>query len=255
MTGKEIQPDSNYAKINNRILELCAGGMFSATESACLFALFRKTYGWGQKQDAISYSQLATMTHRERRTVIRAMQSLEQKRVIIRIDNGNNRAATWQFNKYFEQWDGVQTSVASDTSSEQTSDTGDTTSGDSHVTSSPPTSDTTDTATSDTADTHKRKKESSSSTAPAANPFIAAYEHAWGRLLTPMEYDEARDWQKRVTIDGWQYALKESVDHNARNWKYLRTILNRIERDGYTPNTNGTTPTETVNFDWQEMQR
>lgn len=75
---------------------------------------------------------------------------------------------------------------------------------------------------------------------PAPSPpsalFVEAYKRTWA-LLPASEYEQEKitDWSKRVTLDVWEYALRECVDHrHTGQWKYLETILKRMERDGPT---------------------
>ncbi len=146
--------NGNFARIHNEILERLALTDLSGSEFRCLLFLLRKTYGYQKKQDKISYSQFADGTGLERRSVIRSLEKLVSRNIIMCKDNGNNRPQTWGFNKYFEQWDKTsdqivtKTSDQNDTSSRKTSDQNDTTSSDQN-----------DTTSSDQNDTHKRYKD------------------------------------------------------------------------------------------------
>ena len=54
-------------------------------------------------------------------------------------------------------------------------------------------------------------------------------------MLPASEYEQAKvkDWAERVPLEAWEYALKECVDrHNVGQWKYLETILKRVEKEG-----------------------
>ena len=68
----------------------------------------------------------------------------------------------------------------------------------------------------------------------SASKFTELYKRMWA-LLPATEYEQAKitDWATRVTVDAWEYALKECVDHRQTGqWKYLETILRRVEREG-----------------------
>ncbi len=146
--------NGNFARIHNEILERLALTDLSGSEFRCLLFLLRKTYGYQKKQDKISYSQFADGTGLDRRSVIRSLEKLVSRSIIVCRDNGNNRPQSWAFNKYFEQWDKTsvisvtKTSDQNDTSSRKTSDQNDTTSSDQN-----------DTTSSDQNDTHKRYKD------------------------------------------------------------------------------------------------
>jgi DnaD/phage-associated family protein len=60
----------------------------------------------------------------------------------------------------------------------------------------------------------------------------ALYEREIG-VLTPMISDALRDAEKTFPIEWFEPAMKEAVDHNVRNWKYVETILKRWKVDGF----------------------
>lgn len=172
--------NGNFARIHNEISERLARTDLSGAEFRCLWFLLRKTYGYQKKQDQISYAQFADGTSMDRRSAIRALDKLVNRKIIYRIENGNNRPQTWGFNKYFEHWDHasdendtsavVQTSDQIDTSFAAASDQIDTS-----------TSDQIDTKTSDQIDTHKRYKDKKdSNTAPPPFPTPKANEYLPG---------------------------------------------------------------------------
>jgi len=100
--------DGEFTRLHNTIFEKLAVARFTASEYRCLFFLFRTTYGWQKKEDAISLSQWAKGTGidpEKRANVLRTLRGLVAKRVIYTKSNGNNHMATWGFNKHFEQWD------------------------------------------------------------------------------------------------------------------------------------------------------
>jgi len=107
--GADIQPENGFVKIHPAILELLASADMTASEFKCVLFLLRKTYGWGKKEDTLSYGQIAEATGLSRRGVIGSMQSLIDKHVVTAKDTkiGRNGCRTYGFNKYFEQWSGV----------------------------------------------------------------------------------------------------------------------------------------------------
>lgn len=108
-SGADIQTDNGFVKIHPAILELLASADLTASEFKCVLFLLRKTYGWGKKEDTLSYGQIAEGTGLSRRGVIGSMQSLIDKNVVTAKDTkiGRNGCRTYGFNKYFEQWAGV----------------------------------------------------------------------------------------------------------------------------------------------------
>lgn len=91
--------------------------------------------------------------------------------------------------------------------------------------------------------------------APKPNEFVAAYERIWGMLVpSPYVNEEIQDWEKRVTYDGWCYALKECADsHKRGNMRYFRSILTRIERDGFEEKAESQSPASQVDFTIEEL--
>jgi DnaD/phage-associated family protein len=69
---------------------------------------------------------------------------------------------------------------------------------------------------------------------PTRDVWIIEYENVWGMMVaSPYIAEQITDWQSRVTFPAWQHALRESTRANARNWRYLSRVLERLERDGY----------------------
>lgn len=106
--GKEIQvDDGGFARIHNAILEALAKARLSGAEFRCVMFLFRKTYGWGKKEDTISLSQWGEGTDAKRHHVMASLNTLVEKKIIYRrLDKG--QTPTYGFNKYVEEWEGIE---------------------------------------------------------------------------------------------------------------------------------------------------
>lgn len=105
-SGAEIQPDKNWTKIHNSILELLATSNFSARELRCLLFLLRSTYGYRSKEARISLSEWEKGTGLKRGHVSTTLKTLVERRVILKEQEGPRATPLWAFNKYFEQWQG-----------------------------------------------------------------------------------------------------------------------------------------------------
>lgn len=107
VSGTEIQvEDGGFARVHNALLEALAKARLSGSEFRCLMFLFRKTYGWGKKEDRISFSQWEEGTDTKKTHVFKTLNDLVQKKVIYRrLDSG--QVPFYGFNKYVEQWEGV----------------------------------------------------------------------------------------------------------------------------------------------------
>ena len=68
-------------------------------------------------------------------------------------------------------------------------------------------------------------------------------------VASPYIAEQITDWQSRVTFPAWQHALRESTRANARNWRYLSRVLERLERDGYQEPQATPTATTTIDID------
>lgn len=110
MSDSDIQIDAgDFTRLHNTILEKLAVARFTASEYRCLMFLFRATYGWQKKEDAISLSQWAAGVgldaKKDRGNVLNTLNSLVAKRVICMKVNGAGHVSTWGFNKHFDDWD------------------------------------------------------------------------------------------------------------------------------------------------------
>jgi DNA replication protein len=76
--------------------------------------------------------------------------------------------------------------------------------------------------------------------AQQANVY-ALYEANIG-LLTPMVADQLRDAEATYPLEWIEAAIREATERNARNWRYIATILERWATDG--PSTNNSPDTD-----------
>ena len=105
--GVDIQiDDGDYTRIHHAILEALAEARLSGAEFRVLMFLLRKTYGWNKKEDRISLSQWAEATRAARPHVLKTLNLLVAKRIIIRRED-DGQVPWYSFNKYREEWQGV----------------------------------------------------------------------------------------------------------------------------------------------------
>lgn len=78
----------------------------------------------------------------------------------------------------------------------------------------------------------ERKEKKSSSNATAAGLYdeglkrvLTEYENNFGVTVSRVHADEIADWRKSVDDDVIIYAMKESADSGARNWRYARSVI------------------------------
>jgi len=106
--GNDIQIEQGeFTRVHNAIFDALSKARLSGAEFRCVLFLFRKTYGWNKKEDIISLSQWAEGTDSKRQHVLKPLKSLIEKKIIYkRLDKG--QIPTYGFNKYIEQWIGIE---------------------------------------------------------------------------------------------------------------------------------------------------
>jgi phage replication O-like protein O len=240
--------DGDFTRIHNEILEKLALARFTASEYRCLMFLLRMTYGWQKKEDAISLSQWAKGTGidpEKRHNVLRTLQALVAKRVICTKSHGNNHAATWAFNKHFEEWDASlfqETVISHDNTSVIKQDniykatviSADNTSVISR-----------DNKTVISRDNHKRKKETlkkvKSAPKAAPHPAVVIFHEVWKRNPNA---PQAKSISERVTdCELWREACQAWGDkgHRSTNVDGMLDWYDHPERfrTAYRPPPNG----------------
>jgi len=228
ISGAEVQIENgNFTRIHNAILEEIALGKFNVSEYKCLLVLLRKTYGYQKKEDAISLNQWAEGTGINKRHVKPVLDRLIERKVILcqKGSAGRGHTAVYGFNKYFEQW---EEKVRTDVPIKKVRT-------DVPINKEKVRVDVPEKVRVDVP-TKERKKAAAAADVPEPmpqrNPFVAAYERYIGVVESPIAAERIADWEKRISLGAWQYAVKEAHDNNGRNWKYLTAILQRVEREG-----------------------
>ena len=106
------QCDDGFTKIANELMEALCRYRIAGEERQILDVIFRKTYGWDKKQDAISYGQFMSMTGLTKGRVARSLQKLRDKKIImvLNIEYGTQKRVpkdptkVYGINKDFEKW-------------------------------------------------------------------------------------------------------------------------------------------------------
>ena len=102
MANPQLQ--DGHLELANAIVESLARIRISGTEWQLLWVILRKTYGWRKKSDAIPLTQFHAMTGLSKPHIIRALKKLLGKKIVVAGRNGTG-AATYGFNKDFEEWE------------------------------------------------------------------------------------------------------------------------------------------------------
>ncbi len=96
------QRENGYTAIANELLEALARIRIPGESRQVLDVLFRKTYGYQKKQDAVSLSQFAVMTGLKRPNVVRALNKLVDMGIVIKKDT--THTTIYRVDKDFDHW-------------------------------------------------------------------------------------------------------------------------------------------------------
>lgn len=94
---------NEYTRITNEVLEaLSIFGLTGGEFSVCL-TVIRKTWGWGKKEDWISYSQLEKCTNLSRMGVWKTIKTLKEKNILL-VNQSVPSKPKYKFNKNHLEW-------------------------------------------------------------------------------------------------------------------------------------------------------
>lgn len=97
------QLEDGFTRISNEIIEALADIRISGEEMQCLWVVFRKTYGWGKREDNIYLGQFALMTKIDKPHIIRALKKLGNKNIIV-AKKGNGGGKKYRLQKDTSKW-------------------------------------------------------------------------------------------------------------------------------------------------------
>jgi len=92
------QKENGYTSIANEILEHLFLAGINGSEYRILLVVIRKTYGFQKKRDRISLTQFQKNTLMKRTKVVKTIQSLLEKKIILKENN------EFIFNKNYDEW-------------------------------------------------------------------------------------------------------------------------------------------------------
>lgn len=96
------QKENGYVPIANEIVERLSRLRINGESMQVLWVIFRKTYGYNKKEDAISLSQFVDGTGLKKPEICRSLNKLIAMNIIGK--NANNIANKYCFNKNYETW-------------------------------------------------------------------------------------------------------------------------------------------------------
>ena len=92
------QRENGHIRIANEIAEELAKTQLSGYESRILWTIWRKTWGWGKKEDWISFSQFRDATGLRDSHISRTLKKLLSRSIVTK--NGNS----YSFQKDYQKW-------------------------------------------------------------------------------------------------------------------------------------------------------
>lgn len=98
------QLEDGYTRIANELIEAFARIRIAGQEAQVVWAVIRKTYGFGKREDMISHGMIAYMTGLPRVKVVRLVQSLVLKKVLASTNNGTRIPSSIGINKNYCEW-------------------------------------------------------------------------------------------------------------------------------------------------------
>lgn len=107
--GVNPQIENGHTDIANEIIDFLCGYRLSGEEWQILLVILRKTYGWHKKSDDISLSQFYFLTRIKKPNIVRAINKLIEKKVIIKKDKGS--ISNYTFNKDFSGWEALSKKI------------------------------------------------------------------------------------------------------------------------------------------------
>ncbi len=97
--------EDGYTKISNLILEALAMCKLNGIQKGICLFLFRRTYGWGKSEDAISLKDFAMSCGTSQPYISRQLKDLLEKKVILRVSYEPGKVPVYTFNTRVAQWD------------------------------------------------------------------------------------------------------------------------------------------------------
>lgn len=96
------QKENGYTPIANEIMEALVGARLNGSEMAIILYVMRRTYGYGKKEDWISYTQFEKALGIARKNVWRNIESLVTKRLLV--TEKKLGKTIYRFNKHYTGW-------------------------------------------------------------------------------------------------------------------------------------------------------
>lgn len=97
--------DDGYTRLANLILEALALSKLSGVQKGICEFIFRRTYGWGQKEDEITLAEFAAACNSSSSYISKQLKQLIHWKVITRHNYEPGKTPSYSFNTRVAQWD------------------------------------------------------------------------------------------------------------------------------------------------------
>jgi phage replication O-like protein O len=98
------QLEDGRTEIANELVDALCRTYFMPAESKLIWTIFRKTYGWHKKSDAISYTQFEKSTGLDKRHVGPALKRLINRNIVFCSNAGERHISEYGIQKDYEKW-------------------------------------------------------------------------------------------------------------------------------------------------------
>lgn len=98
------QKENGYVPIANEIMDALGRFRIPGECRQVLDVIFRKTYGFNKKEDAIANSQFVEFTGMKKGNVSRSLSKLITNKIVIRSDNTSKDGSILKINKDYQAW-------------------------------------------------------------------------------------------------------------------------------------------------------
>ncbi len=103
----ELQADieNGFTQIANLLLEALTMAKLNGTQKGICMFLWRRTYGWGKSDDAVSLREYSEACGTSQSYISRQLNELLKKKVVIRVKYEPGKTPVYTFNTRVSQWD------------------------------------------------------------------------------------------------------------------------------------------------------
>lgn len=104
LCGESPQTENGHVRIATELWEALYKIRVPGEQMQVLLFIIRKTYGWGKKTDGIPLSQFVEATGISKTHIIRAINGLADKNMIVVTKKGNRNWNEYGFIKHYSKW-------------------------------------------------------------------------------------------------------------------------------------------------------